>query len=383
MDSLLIVLLAVTVAFLTVLCWYTRVQQKALIEEVESEKRQNLALRKSLELLSEGVVLIGHRKQVLYANPAAATLLDTEPVLEPSETLFSAFTRHQVLLGLVKRASSEETLRQSLEFGQEDENPRSVEVTLAPLGGGRRVVILRDIRVGALVDKRRRDFVANASHELKTPIAAILGMLDLADVVEDDKRSELLDRARKNAVSLSNMTDDLLRLARADDPDWKPAPSLLDLDSVLQEVFDNLQERADDKGIALQLITDPACGELIADHFSLFTVVQNLVLNAVIYTREGSIQVKSFAPTQGVVAISVQDTGPGIDPETLPHIFERFFRGDIAHSRASGGTGLGLAIVRNLLRRMGGRISVRSEPGVGSEFIVELPTNPTRALPAG
>ncbi len=383
MDSLLIVLLAVTVAFLTVLCWYTRVQQKALIEQVESEQRQNLALRKSLELLSEGVVLIGHRKQVLYANPAAANLLDTEPVLEPSEILFSAFTRHQVLLGLVKRASSEETLRQSLEFGQDDEHPRSVEVTLAPLGGSRRVVILRDIRVGALVDKRRRDFVANASHELKTPIAAILGMLDLADVVEDDKRSELLDRARKNAVSLSNMTDDLLRLARADDPDWKPAPSLLDLDSVLQEVFDNLQERADDKGIALQLITDPACGELIADHFSLFTVVQNLVLNAVIYTREGSIQVKSFAPTQGVVAISVQDTGPGIDPETLPHIFERFFRGDIAHSRASGGTGLGLAIVRNLLRRMGGRISVRSEPGVGSEFIVELPTNPTRALPAG
>ena len=84
-----------------------------------------------------------------------------------------------------------------------------------------------------------------------------------------------------------------------------------------------------------------------------------------------------------MIAISVSDTGPGIDPEALPHIFERFFRGDVAHSRASGGTGLGLAIVRNLLRRMGGRISVRSEPGVGSEFVVELPTNPTRSLPAG
>jgi two-component system phosphate regulon sensor histidine kinase PhoR len=359
------------------------VQQNALTEQVETEKRQNLALRKSLELLSEGVVLIGHRKQVLYANPAAAVLLDAEPVPEPTETMFSAFTRHQVLLGLAKRASIEETLRQSLEFGQDDEEPRSVEVTLAPLGGGRRVVILRDIRVGALVDKRRRDFVANASHELKTPIAAILGMLDLVDVVEDDKRGELLERARKNAVSLSNMTDDLLRLARADDPDWSPAPSLLDLDAVLQEVIDNLQERASDKELQLKLTTDPSCAELIADHFSLLTVIQNLVLNAVTYTRQGSVTVRSFAPTQGVVAISVQDTGPGIDPETLPHIFERFFRGDVAHSRASGGTGLGLAIVRNLLRRMGGRISVRSEPGVGSEFIVELPTNPTRSLPAG
>lgn len=360
-----------------------RAQKIALQGGLKSEQRQTLALRKSLELLSEGVVLIGHRKQVLYANPAAASLLDAEPVLEPSEIMFSSFTRHQVLLGLVKRASSEETLRQSLEFGQDDEQPRSVEVTLAPLGGGGRLVILQDIRVGALVDKRRRDFVANASHELKTPIAAILGMLDLADVVEEDKRSELLDRARKNAVSLANMTDDLLRLARADDPDWKPAPSLLDLDGVLQEVIDNLQERANEKGLTLHLSTDPACGELIADRFSLFTVVQNLVLNAVIYTRQGSIQVRSFSPSQGVIAISVQDSGPGIDPDTLPHIFERFFRGDVAHSRASGGTGLGLAIVRNLLRRMGGRISVRSEPGVGSEFIVELPTNPTRALPAG
>lgn len=354
-----------------------------MLEEFETEQRQTLALRHSLELLSEGVVLIGHCKQVLYANPAAASLLDAEPVLEPSEILFSGFTRHQVLLGLVKRAGSEETLRQSLEFGQDSDQPRSVEVTLAPLGGGRRLVILQDIRVGALVDKRRRDFVANASHELKTPIAAILGMLDLVDVVEDDKRAELLERARKNAVSLANMTDDLLRLARADDPDWKPTPSLLDLDAVLQEVADNLKERSEQEGLTLELTTDPACGELIADHFSLFTVVQNLVLNALIYTRKGSVLVKSFSPTQGVIAISVQDTGPGIDPDTLPHIFERFFRGDVAHSRASGGTGLGLAIVRNLLRRMGGRISVRSEPGVGSEFIVELPTNPTRPLPTG
>jgi two-component system phosphate regulon sensor histidine kinase PhoR len=380
LPTLIFVLLAAAMAGLWM---YARTQRNRMAEELLREKRQNLALRSSLELLNEGVVLLGQRKQVLYANPAAATLLDAEPVLLPSEILFPAFTRHQVLLGLVKRTSSEETLRQSLEFGQDEEQPRSVEVTLAPLGGGRRLLVLQDIRVGALVDKRRRDFVANASHELKTPIAAILGMLDLVDVVEEDKREELLERARKNAVSLANLTDDLLRLARADDPDWKPAPSLLDLDSVLQEVADNLRERVEEKGLTLELVTDPACSELIADHFSLFTVIQNLVLNAVIYTREGSVLVKSFSPSQGVMAISVCDTGPGIDPEALPHIFERFFRGDVAHSRASGGTGLGLAIVRNLLRRMGGRISVRSEPGVGSEFIVELPTNPTRSLPAG
>ena len=145
--------------------------------------------------------------------------------------------------------------------------------------------------------------------------------------------------------------------------------------------MENLRERAEKKELLLELNTNPACAELIADQFSLQTVVQNLVLNAVVYTRVGTINVETSTPTPGVMCIAVRDTGPGIDPETLPHIFERFFRGDVAHSRASGGTGLGLAIVRNLLRRMGGRISVRSEPGVGSEFLVELPMNPTRPLP--
>lgn len=375
--------LAALAATFAVAWWLTFVKLKRVGTKLEKEQRETLALQRSLAHLSEGVVLLGERNRVLYANPAAASLLDAEPVAQPSEVLFSEFTRHQVLLGLVQRASLEETVRRTLEFDQDGEQARSVEVTLAPLNGGRRLLILQDVRVGALVDKRRRDFVANASHELKTPIAAILGMLDLVEVVEEGKRAELLERARKNAVSLANMTDDLLRLARADDPDWKPIPKLINLDALLAEVVENLHHRAEEKSLALHLITDSSCSQIIADQFSLFTVVQNLVLNAVIYTREGEITVESSAPTSGKICISVRDTGPGIDQAVLPHIFERFFRGDVAHSRASGGTGLGLAIVRNLLRRMGGRISVRSEPGVGSEFFVELPTNPTRPLPTG
>ena len=349
--------------------------------ELEAERRESAALRRALEHLNEGVVLLGDRKHVLFANQAAATLLDAEIVLEPSEAPFAAYTQHQVLLGLVSRTPQGETVRQSLEFESDDEQSRSVEITIAPLSHGRRVVVLQDLRVGALVDKRRRDFVANASHELKTPIAAIIGMLDLLDVVSESKRAELLERAQNNAQSLANLTNDLLRLARVDDPDWKPSPKLLHLDGLLTEVVESLRDRAEQKQLTLTLTTDSACKELIADHFSLHTVVQNLVLNAVNYTNAGSIQVESSAGAPGIVCIAVRDTGPGIDPEALPHIFERFFRGDIAHSRASGGTGLGLAIVRNMLRRMGGRISVRSEPGVGSEFFVELPTNPTRRLP--
>jgi two-component system phosphate regulon sensor histidine kinase PhoR len=375
---------AVAILFAVVLgaLWWRahRARQQAQ-RQLEGERRESTALRRILEHLNEGVVLLGERKHVLFANQAAATLLNAKHILEPTEIPFAAYTQHQVLLGLVSRTAMGETVRQSLEFEKGDDQSRSVEVTIAPLSHGRRLVVLQDLRVGALVDKRRRDFVANASHELKTPIAAIIGMLDLLDAVDEGKREELLDRARKNALSLANLTDDLLRLARADDPGWKPTPELLHLEELLAEVVDSLQDRAEQKHLTLTLTTDPACRELIADHFSLRTVVQNLVLNAVNYTKEGKIQVQSSAGAPGIVCISVRDTGPGIDPDALPHIFERFFRGDVAHSRASGGTGLGLAIVRNLLRRMGGRISVRSEPGVGSEFLVELPANPTRRLP--
>jgi signal transduction histidine kinase len=350
-------------------------------QRLQTERGMSADLRRCFDHLSEGIVLLGVRKTVLYANPAAASLLDALPVSEPAEISFAAYTEHQVLLGLLRRTSAEETVRQSLEFGIEEDRLRSVEVTLAPLEHGRRLVVLQDLRAGALVDKRRREFVANASHELKTPIAAIIGLLSLLDVVDEPKRAELLERARSNADSLANLTNDLLRLARTDDPSWKPVPKLIKVDELLAEIVENLRERAEKKELLLELNTNPACAELIADQFSLQTVVQNLVLNAVVYTRVGTINVETSTPTPGVMCIAVRDTGPGIDPETLPHIFERFFRGDVAHSRASGGTGLGLAIVRNLLRRMGGRISVRSEPGVGSEFLVELPMNPTRPLP--
>lgn len=372
---------ALIVAALLAVGWVrTRAALLEASRELGIERSDRDAMRRGLEHLAEGVVLLGGRSEVLYVNPAAISLLDAAPEAKAVGVPLAAFTSHQPLLALVDRTPPGQTVRQTFEFETSSDMRRSVEITLVAVGSGYRLLAIQDLRVGALVDKRRRDFVANASHELKTPIAALIGMLDLVEVVEEGKRAELLERARTNATGLANMTEDLLRLARVDDPDWKPTPELVDVDSLIEEVVGELQERADEKQLQLSVQGEPI--ELIADCFSLRTVIQNLVLNAVVYTREGRIDIESSQPSPGLVSIVVRDTGPGIDPEILPQIFERFFRGDVAHSRASGGTGLGLAIVRNMLRRMGGRISVRSEPGVGSEFTVELPTNPTRPLPA-
>lgn len=333
-----------------------------------------------LEHLSEGVLLLEERGEVCWANPAAHGMFRAEPIAEGETRTVTAFTGLSSLQAWVDRNPRSERMRHSFEVERDTGEIQSLEMTLIPAGDGQRLAILQDLQLGALVDKRRRDFVANASHELKTPIAAILGMLDLLDQVEESQRADLLERARRNAQGLGNLVDDMLQLSRADDPDWRPAPSPLDLDALIGEVLEDLQDAAREKGLRLDYLPEAPGLDLLADRFSLKTVVQNLVLNAVVYTREGKVDVTTRNPQPGVLRISVRDTGPGIDPETLPRIFERFFRGDVAHSRASGGTGLGLAIVRNLLRRMGGRISVRSEPGVGSEFVVELPTNPTRPL---
>jgi two-component system phosphate regulon sensor histidine kinase PhoR len=238
-------------------------------------------------------------------------------------------------------------------------------------------MVLQDLRADEAVDRKRRDFVANASHELKTPISALVGLLDLLEDVPHEKRADLLQRARRNAMSLSNLVDDLLALTRAESPDWKPSPETLDLSLSVHEVIDPLKERAEETGLRLDLILPRRPVEFLADPFAFRTILQNLVLNAVVYTQNGSVVVEVGEENQGIICIRVRDTGPGIDSEVLPRIFERFFRGDVAHSRASGGTGLGLALVRNLLRHMGGRISVQSTPGEGTDFLVELPPTPS------
>lgn len=355
--------------------------RKNATDDTESLMHKREAMRRSLEHLSEGVVLLGKENEVLYANPAANHLLDAkEEQLPKHRPGLAKYTKHQGVVEMVEQSYSDETRRRLFEEGDGIGDHPMMEVTLAPAGPQRRLMVLQDLRADEAVDRKRRDFVANASHELKTPISAIVGLLDLLESVPSEKRADLLDRARRNAISLSNLVDDLLALTRAESPDWKPSPKALDLVESVEEVMTPLRETAEAKGLTLDLVKPNRPIEILADPFALHTIVQNLVLNAVVYTQAGSVIVELAQGQDGILSIQVRDTGPGIDAETLPRIFERFFRGDVAHSRASGGTGLGLALVRNLLRHMGGRIRVQSAPGVGTDFLVELPSNPAEPL---
>ena len=347
------------------------------------EKRE--AMRACLEHLAEGVVLLDREDRVLFANHAAVLLVGAKAAPESGDyPYWASFSGVQNLTELIARSGHGESIRRNVELAGDES--RVVKITLAPAGEHRRLLVMQDLQGDEAVNRKRRDFVANASHELKTPIAALVGLLDLMDVVSEEKRTELLERAQANAASLSNMAEDLLGLARIEDPDWRPSPKVLSVDDLVARMTDEFRDRAESKSLDLEIEHNLSGEHVLADPVCLDTVLRNLLSNAIHYTDSGRVVLASIQPDESAsgdcgAVFEVRDSGPGVPADLLPRIFERFFRVDAAHSRAKGGTGLGLSIVQNMMRRLGGRISVTSKDGEGTVFRVELPTNPGRPLP--
>lgn len=371
--------LLITFAFLGLFLRERR-QSDGLERELQQLQAKRQAMRRVLDHMDEGAMLLSLNHQVLYANPAALHMLGSSLHALPQPVAVEEFIQNPTLLEAI-HSQEGTTLRQVLRIQTNKGGTLALEVTLAPAGPSGILLVLRDTRKLEDVERKRRDFVTNASHELKTPIAAMIGLLDLVDIVDEERVPDLLDRARRNASSLSEMVEDLLGLARAEDPDWKLAPELCDLRETVDRVYESLEDRAMQKNLSLETDAGLEPFMLTVDQTCFETVLRNLATNAVNYCRRGKIWIRLRREAGVGAVLEVEDTGPGIDPEIVPHIFERFFRGDPAHSKATGGTGLGLSIVRNLVNRMGGRIAVESVPGEGSLFRVELPENPSNPLP--
>lgn len=320
-----------------------------------------------LDLLQDGVVLLDSRDQVLFANPAAAGLLGVDEVNSVA-TLISGYHEGET----IRRAARGEPTAAA-------PAGHAFELTAAPTPDGGRFLVLRDQSATAEAGERRRDFVANASHEMQTPLAALIGMLDLlVDCDDRDERIQLLERCQNNALGLSEMTRDLLGLSRAEDSSWRPTPEVVELGQVCESVAVLLRKKSLAKGLELTVVATAV--EMVVDRTALESALTNLVDNAISYTEEGSVELRADITAEGIARFEVEDSGVGISKDILPRIFERFFRGDPAHGRKQGGTGLGLSIVRNQVNRMGGRVSVSTIPGEGSTFTVELPLSPARPL---
>ncbi|HXU71862.1 MAG TPA: ATP-binding protein [Polyangia bacterium] len=254
---------------------------------------------------------------------------------------------------------------------------RALVATVDPLGGAdarQAVVVLIDVTEPKRLERLRREFVANASHELRTPVAAIVGVAEtLAAGAADDPqaRGSFLEILMRHAQRLSRLTADLLDIARLE-AGYKPRVEVVEIERAVDGVLGTLQVKAEPKNITLEKKT-PMGERVSAERAAVEQIITNLVDNAIKYTPAGGRVSVRAESRGGRVRVIVEDTGPGIPKEHHARLFERFYRVDDARSRDLGGTGLGLAIVKHLALANGGDVSVESEVGNGARFIIALP----------
>jgi len=256
----------------------------------------------------------------------------------------------------------------------------SFAVRVAPLsgavgGGGLVLVLAEDQTESRRVEEVRRDFVANVSHELKTPVGALALLAETIEDAADDAEAvrRFAGRMRQEAARLTFLVQDLITLNRIQAAEPVPDPRPVEVDAVVAEALDRVRMKANARGITLASAGTRGLSVLGAEDL-LVTALRNLLENAVVYSPERTRVVVTVAvPGDRGVEISVADQGIGIPERDLERIFERFYRVDPARSRATGGTGLGLAIVKHVMAAHGGRVTVRSVEGRGSTFTLWVP----------
>jgi two-component system phosphate regulon sensor histidine kinase PhoR len=316
-----------------------------------------------------GILDSGGRMQVVNA-PLAALLGEGRAL---GRTLLEA-TRSGELFEAAQRAIAGWPVKAEFNLPSPQ---KQVHVTLSPLSSSRALLVLRDLTESKRLEGVRRDFIANASHELRTPVTAISGAAETlltGSLQLDDGVRGFVEIIARHADRLSRLTHDLLDLSRLESGDFRPELGPLDVAPVCETCLDLVRDKADARQIVLGFDGPPEL-RAVADRRALEQILVNLLDNAVKYTPPGGrVTVLADGGSQSVV-LSVIDTGPGIEPRLQQRVFERFYRADNGRARAAGGTGLGLAIVKHLAQAQGGQVGVESGQG-GSRFWVRLPAAP-------
>jgi two-component system phosphate regulon sensor histidine kinase PhoR len=350
-----------------------------LAEQIDRLEAERHHLRAVLGGMVEGVVAVGPGQRVLFANAAAGRLLEFDPARVLGRALYEVSRQPAVQAVLERAAKTRQPQREETELPPPA--ARHLSVYAAPLtaDGPGAVLVLHDTTEIRRLERLRQDFVANVSHELKTPLAVVKACAEaLADgAVEDAQaRGPFLQQITEQAERLHALILDLLSLARLESGeaslDLEPVP----LAAAVGDCLDRHRPRAEAKRMTLEAVAPPDAVSAWADPEALAQVLDNLVDNAVKYTQEGGTVRVRWSARAGDACVTVEDNGPGIPARDLLRVFERFYRVDRARSRELGGTGLGLSIVKHLAQAMGGSVKATSEVGRGSTFTVCLPRPP-------
>lgn len=333
---------------------------------IEQEKRSAETM---LDTLSEGIIGMSTDGRILMHNPAAARFLG--PRLTVGARGDDAFPEE------VLRLWSEYRLCGSDEPVVFELRGRTLEALASPVGADtdlESIVVLRDVTQQAQLERSRRDFVANASHEFKTPLFSLSGFLELLDEegVEGDERREYLDLMKDQLERLQALSHSLLDLSQVDAGAVKVEAAPVDLVTLAKSVLLEFHARAGEHRLAVSFETPMQHVTAICDEGRLAQVLRALLDNAMKFTPDGGSIAVSVGVADSSAVINVSDTGTGIPPSELPRIFDRFYRGSLTRGSKSG-TGLGLSIARDLTCLMGGTIAASSQPGRGSRFAIRLP----------
>ena len=347
-----------------------RAMHQQLDQRFAELRREREETHTLIESMADGVLAADAAGEIVTVNAAARRLIG-----------YRAPGRPPPLSELFHDKPARDLVRTVLD-GHEIE-PRELDlegrvllVTGRPLPNGGALLVFRDVTALRRLEAVRRDFVANVSHELKTPLTSIAGYAETlaAEAAQDTQTRQFAETIVSNARRMQHMVDDLLDPSRIESGGWKPARRRVDVAAVARDAWAPFVARAAERDSRLATEIAPAAATLAVDPDALRQIFTNLLDNALRYTpRGGAITVRGQKTVDGV-QLEVADTGSGIAPDHLPRIFERFYRVDPARSRGEGGTGLGSAIVKHLVEAHGGRVEAHSTLGAGTTIRMLFPT---------
>jgi PAS domain S-box-containing protein len=353
-----------------------------------------------LDTIEDGVVMIGRDGLIHMFNPAAGRISGWPPEeavgLDYRTALGRVDDNGQMLNDtenpFVQALATGQTCRDSnAVLAAKDKRQVPISVIVSPVHdaqgqpNGSVVGVFRDVAKEKEDEARRSDFISTASHEMRTPLAAIEGYLALAlnpkTATIDPNARNLLEKASSATQHLGELFRDLLTSSKAEDGRLQSFPTVVEIGEILEQVAEAAKFPAGKKNLELKYSVsgDTSGGKVVRPLYYAFVdvnrireVFQNIVDNAIKYTNEGTVTVRLTGDTS-IIQIQVQDSGIGIPPEDIPHLFQKFYRVDNSSTRTIGGTGLGLFICRKVVELYNGRIWVESDYGKGSTFFINLP----------
>ncbi|MCL1861433.1 MAG: phosphate regulon sensor histidine kinase PhoR [Proteobacteria bacterium] len=362
-----------------------RLLRKQSLEAEELESRLH-NIQSALQASPNGLVILDERECIEWCNRTACEHFGLDNRRDLSQRITHLLRAPVLVKNLASRDFTDPlTLESPLATAS---RPLRLEVRLLPYGQGRMLMLSRDITAIEQAEVMRRDFVANVSHEIRTPLTVLAGFIETLQTLPlgDDERNDMLHRMAQQTERMKRLVDDLLTLSRLEGSappgikEWTPVRTLLERLDTDARAFSAHLVGQSAPGHELVLEGMDTSDEIAGSSSELQSAFFNLINNAIRYTPpDGKIVIRWQTRTNGGARFSVQDSGPGIAPEHIPRLTERFYRVDSDRSRASGGTGLGLSIVKHVLQRHDAKLDIESTPSRGTCFTVTFPATRVQA----